>query len=100
MNEYQKIKNVYEYDTAHRTILGFAEPFKTLKDITWEGTEKVDGTNGRVYWDGHSIAIGGRTDSAQLQPGYKELLNANFSCVKEAGQEEAEKKERPHHGRD
>jgi len=37
-----------------------------LKDNKWIFTEKVDGTNVRVHWDGHTVIFGGRTDNAQM----------------------------------
>lgn len=40
--------------------------FEFLKDNTWIFTEKVDGTNIRVMWDGKGITFGGKTDNAQI----------------------------------
>ncbi len=40
--------------------------FETLKDIPWVFTEKVDGTNIRVMWDGNNVQFGGKTDNAQI----------------------------------
>ena len=37
-----------------------------LKDNQWNFTEKIDGTNIRVHWDGHKVMFGGRTDNAQI----------------------------------
>lgn len=37
-----------------------------LADLRWHWTEKVDGTNIRVGWDGHTVEYGGRTDNAQI----------------------------------
>jgi hypothetical protein len=37
-----------------------------LKDNIWTFTEKIDGTNIRVYWDGHTVHFGGRTERAQI----------------------------------
>ena len=37
-----------------------------LKNNQWEFTEKVDGTNIRVVWDGHQVSFYGRTDKAQI----------------------------------
>ena len=45
--EYQKIGNVFKFDEKFRTIVGLNEPFETLKNIMWEGTEKIDGRRGR-----------------------------------------------------
>lgn len=46
--------------------------FEYLKDCDWIFTEKIDGTNIRVYWDGHKVSFYGRTDKAIIPP---ELLN-------------------------
>lgn len=37
-----------------------------LAGVNWRFTEKVDGTNIRVIWDGHRPEFRGRTDKAQL----------------------------------
>lgn len=39
---------------------------KFLSELEWQFTEKVDGTCTRVYWDGHKVSYGGRTDRAQM----------------------------------
>lgn len=41
---------------------------EVLSEIPWQFTEKVDGTNIRVIWDGHKPEFRGRTDKAQLPP--------------------------------
>ena len=71
MKEYHKIQTVYLRDpaTKHRTLLEgqFSLPeFEYLKNSPWEFTEKIDGTNIRVHWDGEQVIIGGRTDRAQI----------------------------------
>lgn len=76
--EYQKIGNVFKFDEKFRTIVGLNEPFETLKNIIWEGTEKVDGTNIRIYWDGHDIEIAGHTNKAQIPGPLKEYLESIF----------------------
>ena len=70
--EYQKINNIFEFGEKYRTILGIIEPYKSLKDLIWQGTEKIDGTNIRIYWDGHNITFAGRTNNADNP---KELSN-------------------------
>lgn len=67
MKEYRKIANIFKFDAKYKHIEGLNEPYKTLKDIQWIGTEKVDGTNVRVHWDGYKISLAGRTDNAQWQ---------------------------------
>lgn len=53
----------------------------------WQFTEKVDGTNIRVIWDGHKPEFRGRTDRAELHPELlarlqelftEEILEQNF----------------------
>jgi hypothetical protein len=71
MSEYHKIQTVYLRDpeTKFRTLLEgqWARPeFEYLADCEWVWTEKVDGTNARLIWDGQAATIGGRNDSAQM----------------------------------
>lgn len=67
---YQKIPGLYKREDQRpfRLIEGvYREPeIEALKDIQWEFTEKVDGTNIRVIWDGHNVIFGGRTEGSQL----------------------------------
>ena len=77
MNEYHKIKTVFNRDreTKYKTLINgsFSLPeFYYLEDNVWVWTEKVDGTNIRVMWDGKQVTLGGKTERAQL-PG--ELVN-------------------------
>jgi hypothetical protein len=76
--EYQKIGNVFKFDEKFRTIVGLNEPYETLKNIIWEGTEKIDGTNIRIYWDGHTVTFGGRTDNASIPAELVTRLNELF----------------------
>lgn len=70
MNKYQKIRTLWarEDTKPHNMIVGkFDKPeFELLKDIEWTFTEKVDGTNIRVMWDGNKVTFGGKTDNAQI----------------------------------
>lgn len=49
-----------------------------LKDLEWIFTEKVDGTNVRVHWDGHKVSFGGRTDNTQMPMPLVERLQKVF----------------------
>ena len=40
--------------------------FGYLANSQWVFTEKVDGTNIRVHWDGTNVTFGGKTDNAQI----------------------------------
>lgn len=49
-----------------------------LKNNIWFFTEKVDGTNIRVHWDGHCVSFAGRTDKAKIPAMLNEYLTATF----------------------
>lgn len=70
MTEYNKIETVYERDVdgTKKLVEGKFrnETVEFLANNTWEFTEKIDGTNIRIYWDGHRITFGGRTDKANI----------------------------------
>ena len=71
MKEYHKIQTVFLRDpeTKFKTLLEgqFALPeFKYLANNEWVFTEKVDGMNIRVMFDGSQIAFSGKTDNAQI----------------------------------
>lgn len=71
MEKYHKIITVYKRDpdNKHKTLLGgqFAMPeFEYLKDNEWVFTEKIDGTNIRVMWDGEKLHFRGKTDNSQI----------------------------------
>lgn len=68
--EYHKIDTIFKRDMEGNKKLIEGE-FRNecvefLKDNKWIFTEKVDGTNVRVNWDGHKVSFGGRTDNAQM----------------------------------
>lgn len=71
MKQYHKIQTAYlrNPQTNFKTLLEgeWAKPeFKALKDIDWVCTEKIDGTNIRIMWDGANVRFGGKTDNAQI----------------------------------
>lgn len=69
MKEYHKIETLFERDPGTKKLVVGKfrnETVESLKDINWEFSEKVDGTNIRIHWDGHEVSIGGRTDKAQI----------------------------------
>ena len=80
--EYHKIETPYERDVdgTKKLIEGkFRSKYvKYLKDCEWIFTEKVDGTNIRVCWDGHSFIFKGRTEKAQLPAGIVVRLQQIF----------------------
>lgn len=82
MKEYQKISNIFKFDEKYRTIVGMTDTYQALRNIEWIGTEKVDGTNIRIYWDGYKIQIAGRTEKSQIP---EHLMNylSNLFLTKE-----------------
>lgn len=81
MKTYHKIETLFERDEkTKKLIIGkFRNPtIEYLKDNTWVFTEKVDGTNIRVFWDGHKVEFGGRTDNAQIPEHLINRLNELF----------------------
>ena len=82
MKEYHKIETLFERDMegTKKLIEGKYrnECVEYLKDNKWMFTEKVDGTNVRVHWDGHCVIFGGRTDGAQMPMPLVQTLNKLF----------------------
>jgi ATP-dependent RNA circularization protein (DNA/RNA ligase family) len=83
MKEYHKIETVFnrDVDGTKKLIDGSyrSETVEMLKDVNWIWTEKVDGTNVRIFWDGHKVAFGGRTDRAQIPVDLMNFLNEKFA---------------------
>lgn len=82
MIEYNKIETLWKRDLegTKKLMPGvFNNPtVEFLKDNIWQFTEKIDGTNVRVYWDGHKISFGGRTEDAQIPSHLVNVLNDIF----------------------
>ena len=82
MKQYEKIETVFCRDTngTKRLVLNdYRNPtIAYLKDNMWLFTEKVDGTNIRIHWDGHKVEFGGRTDKAQIPGTLLNKLNEMF----------------------
>lgn len=68
-----------ETGTKKLIIGAFRNPaVEYLKDNKWCLTEKVDGTNIIVYWDGHNITFHGRTAKADIPAPLLDYLNKTF----------------------
>lgn len=82
MIEYHKIETLFQRDIegTKKLMEGVYrnETVKYLANNFWEWTEKVDGTNIRVHWDGHKVEFGGRTDKAQIPAQLINKLNEYF----------------------
>jgi len=81
---YPKIYGPYKRHTEgsnkNELIIGsWTQPeFPVLSMHNWTWTEKVDGTNIRVMWDGHKVEFGGRTDNALIPAQLFRVLQEEF----------------------
>ena len=78
MQEYHKIETLFERDEKTKKLIEGKfrnKAVEFLKDNKWQFTEKIDGTNIRILWDGHKVTFAGRTDKAQIPA---ELSNRLF----------------------
>ena len=85
MKEYHKIQTVFKRDpeTNFKTLLhgDYSLPvFDYLKNNNWIWTEKIDGTNIRVMWDGEKVSFSGKTDRAQIPSPLLAELNEIFTA--------------------
>ena len=87
MAEYQKIQTLFKRDERNIIIRDqFTYPeFEVLKDLKWECTEKIDGTNIRIeqassgnHEDGIIMSFKGRTDKAVIPEHLLTKLNWLF----------------------
>lgn len=88
MKYYEKIETVYQRDMegtkALMTGVWRSPTVEFLKDLDWEWTEKVDGTNIRVIWDGYTVSYGGRTERANIPADLVNRLNEIFGTEEAA----------------
>ena len=67
--KYGKIMSIYKRDEKTKDFLigQYSTPeIEYLKDNMWEFTEKLDGTNIRIKYDGKDAVYAGRSDEASL----------------------------------
>ncbi len=84
MKKYHKIQTVYlrNPEDKFKTLLEgqFAKPeFEYLKNNSWVWTEKIDGTNIRILWDGQILEFRGKSDRAQIPPFLIQQLEEMFT---------------------
>jgi len=94
MSEYNKIQTIFKRDEKNLIKIGdfTLEEFDILKNIKWECTEKIDGTNMRfeidrkLVSDGNynvTINIGGKTAAAQIPPKLKAKMDEYANVIKD-----------------
>lgn len=73
-DDYQKIATIYERDPKIKALKKgeyygpLANYLKYLENLIWIWTEKIDGTNTGINWDGHSISYQERTEAEDCNP--------------------------------
>lgn len=80
MTTYQKIPGPFLRDPATNLLTEeWSSPeLAALQFADWVFTEKIDGTNIRVIWDGHRVTFAGRTDNAQIPQPLLDFLELKF----------------------
>lgn len=82
MKKYTKIDTIFERDLngTKKLIKGkFRDKtVEFLKDNEWICTEKIDGMNIGIVWDGHTVSYQGRTERAQIPAALLDSLNECF----------------------
>ncbi len=81
MTEYQKIDTLYKFDNATKTYTDeFYSPYvEYLRNNKWLSSEKVDGTNVSVQFDGHRLEFHGRTERSDLPKEVLAVLTEKFA---------------------
>ena len=73
--KYPKIDALFERNSDLKLSNIFRDPaFEYLKDLKWQGFEKLDGTNVRIYWDCYRVSTHGRTDNVVFEKSFEEYL--------------------------
>lgn len=81
MKEYHKIDGLYKREEETKKLMQGVyrnQMVDYLQNNIWMFTEKIDGTNIRVVWDGHRVSFYGRTDNAQIPKVLMERLEYLF----------------------
>lgn len=85
MKVYHKIQSIYKRDpaTKYKTFLEgeWSMPvFGLLKDIEWTFTEKINGTNIRIGWNGvDAVELCGRSDNADIPAPLANYIHEHFT---------------------
>lgn len=84
MTLYTKIQGPFKRHTEgplkNQLIIGdWTRPeFDLLATTPWHFTEKIDGTNIRIIWDGYKVEVRGRTDAANFKQSHLDFLYSLF----------------------
>lgn len=80
---YPKIRNIYyrNMNGDKKIVQGkYSKDYlEYLANLEWEGTEKLDGMNVGLVWDGYKITFQGRTEKTAFTKEQLEYLVTNFA---------------------
>lgn len=81
---YHKIQGIYLRDSSQKgnpfTMGAYTLPeFEYLAEMPWVWTEKVDGMNIRIMWNGDTVQFGGRTKNTNFPGNILRHLMETFS---------------------
>lgn len=82
MKYYHKIPALFKRDETTKKVKMFEyrdKEVEYLKNNQWIFTEKIDGTNICVAWDGHEVSFRGRTSRAEIPSKLLEFLQKTFT---------------------
>ena len=78
MDKYPKISTLFPFNKEIKkfdSTKGFAnENVGFLVHHTWLWSEKIDGTNVRIHWDGYNLSYKGRKDNSEFSAEQDEFL--------------------------
>ena len=76
-DKYPKIETCFQRSLETKKLLDGvwrSDELEYLKNCEWIWTEKVDGTNTHIRWDGHRVTFGGRTENSNMPKPLMEFL--------------------------
>lgn len=81
MIEYQKIETLYKFDNTTKTYTKeYYSPYvEYLQSNEWIASEKIDGTNVQVEYDGHTVSFHGRTERTNFPKEVLQVLTETFA---------------------
>jgi hypothetical protein len=84
MHKYPKIETVYQRDMdgTKKLLDGvFRSDVVCLLSACplWVAYEKLDGSNHQIFWDGHTITLGGRTENSNIPKPVVEYFENKFN---------------------
>lgn len=87
--KYHKIQTIFKRcmdsgPNKNKLIYGdwTCDEFRSLENTQWDASEKIDGTNIRIDWNGEKLSFGGRTDNALIPATLVNLLMGLLTAEK------------------